>query len=127
MRAREGFTLIELLVVISIIGLISSIAVASLNSARDKARMAAGRQFDAQTSRVAGDMALGIWDFDECSGLILRLQRIGKRNTGTVGYFNGHIDSVRVYGKGLSAYDIERIYALEKNGSELAFSSDKVQ
>lgn len=36
-----GFTLIELLVVISIIGLLSSIALASLNSARDRAANAA--------------------------------------------------------------------------------------
>lgn len=35
---REGFTLIELLVVISIIGILSSFAIVSLNSARMKAR-----------------------------------------------------------------------------------------
>lgn len=35
---RQGFTLIELLVVIAIIGLLSTLAVVSLNSARGKAR-----------------------------------------------------------------------------------------
>ena len=37
-NARSGFTLIELLVVISIIGLLSSIVLTSVNSARIKAR-----------------------------------------------------------------------------------------
>jgi len=37
-RARKGFTLLELLVVIAIIGILSSVAVVSFNSARGKAR-----------------------------------------------------------------------------------------
>jgi prepilin-type N-terminal cleavage/methylation domain-containing protein len=37
MKRKNGFTLIELLVVIAIIGLLSSLAIVSLNSARDKA------------------------------------------------------------------------------------------
>ena len=41
MRNKKGFTLVELLVVIAIIGILSTVAVVNLNSAREKARIAA--------------------------------------------------------------------------------------
>lgn len=62
---KRGFTLIELLVVISIISLLSSVVLSSVNSARDKARVAAGRQFDATIKHVAGDYLVGEWLFDD--------------------------------------------------------------
>lgn len=61
---KDGFTLIELLVVISIIALLSSVVLSSLNSSRAKARLAAGKQFASQADRVAGELAIGLFDFD---------------------------------------------------------------
>jgi prepilin-type N-terminal cleavage/methylation domain-containing protein len=65
---RQAFTLIELLVVISIIGLLSSIAVVNMGSSRDKARIAAGQSFAAQLDRVNGEQTAGEWLFNEGSG-----------------------------------------------------------
>ncbi len=65
---RSAFTLIELLVVIAIIGLLSTIAVVSLVTARDKGKIAAGQSFDQSLRNGLGDQLVGEWLFNECSG-----------------------------------------------------------
>lgn len=55
LRDTKGFTLIELLVVIAIIGILSSVVLASLNTARDKGRDGAIKS-SMQTIRVQSEI-----------------------------------------------------------------------
>jgi prepilin-type N-terminal cleavage/methylation domain-containing protein len=61
-RKAKGFTLIELLVVIAIIGILASIVLASLNSARAKSRDAR-RVSDVKSIQLALELY-----FDACGG-----------------------------------------------------------
>ena len=62
---KLGFTLVELLVVIAVLSLLASIVLVSLGSSRDKARRAAGLQFDANIHHSLGAYAVGVWDFED--------------------------------------------------------------
>ena len=67
-RHRKAFTLIELLTVISIIGILSTIALVNMKGSNDKARLAAGKSFEASIGRAVGDQIIGEWLFNEGSG-----------------------------------------------------------
>jgi prepilin-type N-terminal cleavage/methylation domain-containing protein len=82
-KSKRGFTLIELLVVIAIIGIIASVVLASLNSARDKGRIGAGQLQSSNIFRSIGDSAVLQLDFNECSGAIASDQS-GSGNNATL-------------------------------------------
>jgi len=79
MKKFKGFTLIELLVVISIIGLLASLVLVSVNNARESARVAALKQFSASIYHAFGANIIGYWKFDgnldDSSGNNLTLSR----------------------------------------------------
>jgi uncharacterized protein len=83
MNPKKGFTLIELLVVISIIALLSSVVLSSLNSARAKAQKAAAQIFSRQFATGLGADALSSWKLDEGSGVAVA-DATGLGNAGTV-------------------------------------------
>lgn len=64
LNKQKGFTLIELLVVISIIGLLSSVILVSLNTARDRGRVASGLIFNSSMYQANGVNSYGIYNFD---------------------------------------------------------------
>jgi len=64
MRKYNGFTLIELLVVIAIIGILASIAVANLNSARNEAKDSVIKLSVSQIREIAEISRENNGDFD---------------------------------------------------------------
>ena len=79
---NSGFTLIELLMVVSIVGMLSSIILASLNNARENARIAAAMQYDATVKHSIGDQMVGEWTFDDAgSGTALDTSGFGNNGS----------------------------------------------
>jgi prepilin-type N-terminal cleavage/methylation domain-containing protein len=96
---QQGFTLIELLVVISVISLLSTVVLASLNSARLKAQKAAGLNFSSSIHHALGAYAVGQWDFNGLNGSTAYDESGSSRN-GTVS--NASLSSDTPTGNGYS-------------------------
>ena len=85
MKNKKGFTLVELLVVIAIIGILSSVAVVNLNSARDKAKEAAVLgMFD----QIQKEILLCLAD-----GIELKCVEVGDPNLNVCGETQNYPDS----------------------------------
>src|SRR3989344_1650829 len=80
MEKQKSFTLIELLVVIAIVGLLASIVMVNVNSARGKAKVAAAMRFSQSLYHALGADAVGVWDFDDCTAK----DSSGYGNNGTI-------------------------------------------
>ena len=80
---RRAFTLVELLVVISIIGLLSTIAITQMSSSREKARIARGLSYEGTVYQAVGNDLVAQWDFNDCSGASA-MDSNGAGNAGTL-------------------------------------------
>ena len=81
-KYNRAFTVIELLVVVSIIGMLSSVILVALRSARTKAIVGAGIQFEDHLYHAFGSQAIAVYDFN--GGGTTAADSSGNNNTLTV-------------------------------------------
>ncbi len=90
LKFQKGFTLIELMVVISIIGVLSSVVIVSINDARVKAQIAKSSSFSQQVRHALDIEAIAVYDFHDSTAN-------DSSNFGNNGVFSGSyaiVDSV---------------------------------
>lgn len=101
-----GFTVIELLVVVSVIGLLSSLALVAAKNARKDAELKSVMQFSSSIQHALGAYALGMWRFEETT---IEFQDNGAKDSSNNGIDlhwttgeKGSIISAGVFGKAAS-------------------------
>ncbi|MEK7641952.1 MAG: prepilin-type N-terminal cleavage/methylation domain-containing protein [Patescibacteria group bacterium] len=79
---KRGFTLVELLVVMSIMMVLSSVILVSVQAARDKSRIAAGLRFEKHTQTAFADNILARYDFENipCTGTLPQIPDTSRPN-----------------------------------------------
>jgi len=104
LKLKRSFTLIELLVVIAIIGLLSSVILVNLSGPRQKAKITKALEFSQSVQHALGAEAVGVWNFDEGSGTLVK-DASGYGNNGTI-YGASFTDNTpyKVVGSGQGKY-----------------------